>query len=174
MAKQAAAAAAAAAAEAEATTGGDTTLKTSSTATTSTTSLFQSTLSSNATTTTMTNLTTQSSASLKLARLQQAKQYPPLSASSKFASTNCLLSIQQRMTSTASNTFIEEENADLVEVTTVSSGKENGTAYVAQAAAAKINEMIRTSGGGVQKMTSCEIGYAEFSVCFSYILVFNS
>lgn len=55
-----------------------------------------------------------------------------------------------RMTSTASNTFIEEENVDLVEITAVSSvssvkstasRNNNDPAYVTQAAAAKISEM---------------------------------
>lgn len=139
--------------------GADSTLKT----TTSTTSLFQSSTLSSAT-----NLTTQSSASFKMARqahMQQKQACPPLSASSKFASTNCLLSTQiQRMTSTASNTFIEEENADLVE-TTMSMRSNKDAAYVTQAAAARINEMMfksdQESGGRVM---SCEINYAEFSV----------
>lgn len=145
--------------------GGDSTLKTTlSTATTSTTSLFQSTLSSTSTTT---NLTTQSSASFKMSRQahMQAKQAcPPLSASSKYASTNCLLSTQvQRMTSTASNTFIEEENAELVETTTMAVRSSKDAAYVTKEAAARINEMIKTGESGGQ-MVSCEVNYAEFSV----------
>lgn len=62
------------------------------------------------------------------------------------------------MTSTASNTFIEEETADLVETTMSMRNKD--PAYVTQAAAARFNEMIDETG----KMMSCEINYAEFSV----------
>lgn len=79
---------------------------------------------------------------------------PPLSSSSKFSSTNCL----QRMTSTASNTFIEEENIDLVNNTNSTAIFEN----VAQAAAAKISGMIN-SKTSTQKFTTRD-GYTEFSV----------
>lgn len=76
------------------------------------------------------------------------------------------MSTAQRMTSTASNTFIEEENypADMVDITTVNSNSEkNGPDYVAHAAAAKITEMI-ANGKSVEIQKSCEFGYAEFSV----------
>jgi hypothetical protein len=92
------------------------------------------------------------------------QQYPPLSSSSKYASTNNLATSMGRMTSTASNTFIEEENVDLVEITAVSSvssvkstasRNNNDPSYVTQAAAAKISEMT----------------YRDFSVrCFSHFI----
>lgn len=73
------------------------------------------------------------------------------------------------MTSTASSTFIEEENAELVETTM--SMKNKDVAYVTSAVAARINDMIKTtttkavvSETANGQVTGCEINYAEFSV----------
>ena len=82
----------------------------------------------------------------------------------------------QRMTSTASSTFIEEENAELVETTMAMKNKD--VAYVTSAVAARINDMIKTTtktavvGDSTGQVTGCEINYAEFSVGIVFFLAF--
>ena len=110
-----------------------------------------------------------------------AKKYPPMSASSKFTTINKpAVSCLTRMTSTASNTFIEEENLDDLEnypdysCFKAPKQDENNKATL-HAAAAKINKLVQNGNTVVasrfgfqfqedSKLTSCvDVNYMEFS-----------
>ena len=71
---------------------------------------------------------------------------PPLSASSRFVNQQSV----QRMTSTASNTFIEED------------GENYDRECVVTQAAAKISELVAIKSGET-KILNCDINYMEFS-----------
>lgn len=108
----------------------DTTLKTTFSST------IQSTVSSN--TSKMTNSKTS---------VTSVTKCPPLSSSSRYAQQAV-----HRMTSTASNTFIEEDGENF-----------DRDALVVQAAA-KISEMVAIKNGSVEtKMFNCDVNYLEFS-----------
>lgn len=91
--------------------------------------------------------TIQSSISSNTSKIKPSgSKCPPLSSSSRFVSNQNL----NRMTSTASNTFIEEDNEN-----------DNQTAVVIQTAA-KITELMANSKGET-KIFNCDLNYMEFS-----------
>ena len=108
-----------------------------------------------------------------------AKKYPPMSASSKFTTINKpAVSCLTRMTSTASNTFIEEENLDDLEnypdYSCFKAPKQDENKATLHAAAAKINKLVQSGSTVVasrfgfqfqedSKLTSCDVNYMEFS-----------
>lgn len=171
----------------------DATMK--STASTATTGSMFSTMTSNSTT--MSSMNTYSNwhhngstastgstgASKLLAPKLSASKCPPLSSSSKYSSQSALKGYtnMQRMTSTASNTFIEEENLENIEpitrCTRQTEQKAHDAAHVVSAAAHKISKLVSTSSNasrfGFQfqssaidqnKLSNFDVNYSEFSV----------
>lgn len=101
--------------------------------------------------------TIQSSVSSNTSKIKHnGSKCPPLSSSSRFVSNQNI----NRMTSTASNTFIEEDSENV-----------NQDALVIQAAA-KITEILATSNGET-KLFNCDVNYMEFSRDLSKPLKFG-